>query len=224
MRIQARGRGGIIAGTLELVHLESGSAGQQVSLGTVAFTGHAIDQVQTFAPVASPNERRAQKPRHRQIVGVCGFLGLEDGYRLFILAEVGVAIGQQCGDARVIWLRGAQRAELLRRVAPSAFLVVRQRQIEPEARIVLFHEHREVLFDGFVVTVQFCERGSQIGAHFDGVRIAFEEFPIVADGERIVSALLRRNSVAEELLGTWRLARKRRRRRRGMPQCASIPE
>jgi hypothetical protein len=40
-----RGRGGVIAGGLELVHLESGPAGQRVSLGTVAFAGNAVDAV-----------------------------------------------------------------------------------------------------------------------------------------------------------------------------------
>ena len=65
MRIEARSRGGVVAGALELIHFESGLAGKQVSLGTIAFASHAVDQVQTFAAVTSPDERRAQKPRHR---------------------------------------------------------------------------------------------------------------------------------------------------------------
>ena len=176
-------------------------AGQQVRLGAVAVAGHAVDALQAFAQLACPDQSRTEQPRHRQIVRMRRFHRPEHGDRLRILAEAGVAIRQQRGDARIARLRGFERVELFGRLAQRALLVIRQRQVESETRIVFPGECGLILDDGFVVASQLGERCAEIGAHLDGFRIELQEFLVFADGQRIVALLLCRHRVPEELLG-----------------------
>ena len=95
----------------------------------------------------------------------------------------------------------SQRVKLFDRLAQRALLVVRQRQVQPQPRIVFLGEYGAVLNDGFVVAPQLSQRRAQIGAHLHGVRIGLQEFLVFAHGQRIVSMLLGRHRFPEELFG-----------------------
>ena len=92
------------------------------------------------------------------------------------------------------------------RLGQIPFFVVGERQVEFEPDVVRGQRERgAILRDRLVEAPQFSQRRSEVGPHLDHVGTELNQFLVLADGQRIVALLLRRNSLAEELFGVGRL-------------------